>query len=390
MYQKENYFLSQPHQPFFTLGVVNAIVMITIFALNYKGILTLEISSIFFHVYSIVFIVFLNLFTGFLFTTFTRFTTQPSIQKDIYINIFIVMLIGSIFFIIGAFLSKFITLLAMIIILFANYKIVFTLQNIFNKSTSQNLEDAFWILRGLQFGLAGNILMIISLFLPILENFAIAISFFMFIIFLTFAVGQRMIPFFSHSMEIKHPKFINIIFILLLIKTILFTLDTNLYIKIAEIILDIILGSYLLNEFLRLKLLHTNPQPILWILHLGLFWLPTAFLLDAISLSAELYLNTSFYFLGLHLLALGFLTTILIGFGTRVTYGHSGQPPQANGLVLWLFYFTQVVVFSRFLYSLNIGFNWGFDFIFDISFSAWLLLFVLWAIKFLPILIKKT
>jgi len=390
MYQKENYFLSQPHQPFFTLGVVNAIVMITIFALNYKGILTLEISSIFFHVYSIVFIVFLNLFTGFLFTTFTRFTTQPSIQKDIYINIFIVMLIGSIFFIIGAFLSKFITLLAMIIILFANYKIVFTLQNIFNKSTSQNLEDAFWILRGLQFGLAGNILMIISLFLPILENFAIAISFFMFIIFLTFAVGQRMIPFFSHSMEIKHPKFINIIFILLLIKTILFTLDTNLYIKIAEIILDIILGSYLLNEFLRLKLLHTNPQPILWILHLGLFWLPTAFLLDAISLSAELYLNTSFYFLGLHLLALGFLTTILIGFGTRVTYGHSGQPPQANGLVLWLFYFTQVVVFSRFLYSLNIGFYWGFDFIFDISFSAWLLLFVLWAIKFLPILIKKT
>ncbi|MCX6073897.1 MAG: NnrS family protein [Campylobacterales bacterium] len=36
-------------------------------------------------------------------------------------------------------------------------------------------------------------------------------------------------------------------------------------------------------------------------------------------------------FLGTHLLVLGFLTTILIGFGTRVTLGHSGQPPHANG-----------------------------------------------------------
>lgn len=101
-----------------------------------------------------------------------------------------------------------------------------------------------------------------------------------------------------------------------------------------------------------------------------------------------MFLETSFSFLGLHLVALGFLTTILIGFGTRVTYGHSGQVPQASGLVLYLFYFTQLVVLSRFLYSLNLGFSWSFEFLFDISITAWLILFILWAYKFIPTLIK--
>jgi uncharacterized protein involved in response to NO len=113
-----------------------------------------------------------------------------------------------------------------------------------------------------------------------------------------------------------------------------------------------------------------------------------AFFIDALALIAEIFLQTSFSLLGLHLIALGFLTTILIGFGTRVTYGHSGQTPQANGLVLWIFYFTQIVVITRLLYSLNIGFSWGLEFLFDISVGTWLILFVLWAYKFLPTLIK--
>ncbi len=36
--KKENYFLSQPYQPFFILGIVNVFVMMLIFALSYKGV----------------------------------------------------------------------------------------------------------------------------------------------------------------------------------------------------------------------------------------------------------------------------------------------------------------------------------------------------------------
>jgi uncharacterized protein involved in response to NO len=117
---------------------------------------------------------------------------------------------------------------------------------------------------------------------------------------------------------------------------------------------------------------------LLWVLHLALAWLPLAFLLSAISLTAELLLETSFYFLNIHLLAIGFLTTVLIGFGTRVTLGHSGQPPHGDALATKIFIFIQFVVLARALFSINIAFGWGLNFLFDISFSLWLVLFMVW------------
>lgn len=388
--ERGNYFLSQPHQPFFVLGVINSIVFMLLFALNYKGVFELEISTLNFHVFSMIFLIFTNLFTGFLFTTFPRFCGVSPIDKKYYINIFYISILATIFYIIGSFIHISILAIGMLFSLYANYKIVAKLREIYISSSASNLEDSFWILRSNYFGITGHILFIISIYFTALQNFAIIFSFFMYLIFLTFSVGQRMIPFFSHSIEEKDARFVSTVFALFILKTILATFNSYDYIKIAEIIVDILLALYMLGEFLRWKILDKNAHPILWILHLALFWLPAAFLIDAISLGAELYLNTSFYFLGVHLIALGFLTTVLIGFGTRVTYGHSGQPPQANGLVLGLFYFTQVVVLFRFLYSLNIGLAWELNFLFDLSFTAWLILFILWAIKFLPILIKAS
>ena len=85
---KENYFLSQPHQAFFILGITNAIVMMLIFALSFKGVFSLQISTLSFHSYSIIYTVFLNVFTGFLFTTFPKFAQYKPIEKEKYIKIF--------------------------------------------------------------------------------------------------------------------------------------------------------------------------------------------------------------------------------------------------------------------------------------------------------------
>lgn len=83
---KNSYFLSQPHQPFFILGSLNAIVMMVLFALSYKGVLTLTTESVNFHAYSLIFLVFTNMFTGFLFTTFPRFCQSEVISKQYYSN----------------------------------------------------------------------------------------------------------------------------------------------------------------------------------------------------------------------------------------------------------------------------------------------------------------
>jgi uncharacterized protein involved in response to NO len=161
-------------------------------------------------------------------------------------------------------------------------------------------------------------------------------------------------------------------------------------VKIAEILLDLLLGLYMYLEFRRWELKPFASEPILWVLHLALFWLPVAFLLSALSLVGELFLDLSFYFLNIHLLALGFLTTVLIGFGTRVTLGHSGQSPHADKLAVKLFWFIQVVVVLRALLSFNTAFNWEANFLFDISLGAWLILFLVWALRYGKVLMFGT
>jgi len=381
---KQNYFLSQPHQPFFLLGIVNAIIMMLIFALNYKGILNLQIDMANFHVYSLVFIVFTNVFTGFLFTTFPRFTQSQVISKTYYSNVFYYSLLGAALFLIGAFINHFVLLAGMIVLLFAQLFIVLKLQNIYMDGTSPDKKDAFWILTAQYFGLLGNILFIgieLNNYLDLdinLLNLAVNISFYMYLIFLAFGVAQRMIPFFSHSFAPKNENFVKIIFVLFIAKSIFSTLNFT----IAEIITDLLLGVYMLLEIRRWDLHPFNSPAILWVLHLALFWLPAAFLLSALSLTTELLVGTSMYFLNIHLLAIGFLTTVLIGFGTRVTLGHSGQPPHADKLASTIFWFVQVVVFLRALFSINVAFGWNLNFLFDISFTAWLLLFLIWAARY--------
>ncbi|ADN08289.1 NnrS family protein [Sulfurimonas autotrophica] len=383
MQTKENYFLSQPHQPFFLLGIINAIVMMLIFALGYKGVLSLHGDSLTFHSYSLIFLVFTNFFTGFIFTTFPRFNQTQVIEKKYYTNIFYANTLASLLFLVGAFSSELLTLGAMLLSLIAQIFIVLKLKNIYETGMAPDKSDSFWILNANYFGLFGNALFILSFFVPAILPIAITISFYMYLIFFAFSVGQRMIPFFSHSFAQKNESFIKIIFILFVLKSIFASAD----IKSVQILVDLLLAGYMFLEFKRWDLHPFQSPPILWILHLALFWLPVSFFLSALSLGAEIFLDTSFYFLNIHLLAIGFLTTLLIGFGTRVTLGHSGQPPQADTLATKIFLSIQMVVLLRALFSINVAFGWGLNFLFDISFTAWLLLFLVWGGRYFKVLV---
>jgi len=385
-HKKENYFLSQPHQPFFVLGILNAFIMMLLFALSYKGILSLEIDARTFHVYSLVYLVFTNLFTGFLFTTFPRFNQAQVIEKKYYTNVFAINALGSLLFIIAIFISQLFVVGAMLVILVGEILIVKKLHQIYKEGMAPDKTDSFWILSASYFGLGANLLFILSEFTPALQDVAINIAFYLYLIFLAFSVGQRMIPFFSHSFAQKNENFVKIVFTLFIFKSIFSTSG----ITIGEIIIDLLLAVYMAKEFLRWELHPFNSPAILWVLHLALAWLPMAFLLSAISLIAELVLGTSFYFLNIHLLAIGFLTTVLVGFGTRVTLGHSGQPPHGDALATKIFIFIQFVVLARVLFSINVAFGWGLDFLFDISFSLWLILFLVWGGRYFKTLVFGT
>jgi uncharacterized protein involved in response to NO len=383
----KSYFLSQPHQAFFMLGVVNAIVMMLLFGLSYKGLLFLNMNITLFHIYTLSFLVFHNLFTGFLFTTFPRFNQTPVIEKKFYIAVFFTNAVGTLLFLAGLFSSEYLITAAMVLLFGAQIFTLAKLQSIYIKGTAPDKSDSFWILIAQYFGLFANLLFILTheLQLYTLLPTATNISFYLYLIFLAFSVGQRMIPFFSHSWAQKNKHFVLAVFILFLFKSI----ASSAGLQLAEMLVDIVLALYMLKEFLRWEFHPLQSPSILWVLHLGLFWLPAAFGISAMTLAAELFLNTSFYFLNIHLLALGFLTTVLIGFGTRVTLGHSGQAPHADRFTTGLFFFVQFIVFARTLFSISIAFGWNTPYFFDIAFSSWIVLFVLWIARYGRVLLFK-
>ena len=386
---KNSYFLSQPHQPFFLLGIINAIVMMLIFALSYKGIFTLTTESLNFHTYSLIFLVFTNMFTGFLFTTFPRFTQSEVISKKYYSNVFYLTLLGSLVYLAGAFLNHYLLIAGMILSFLAHLFVVLKLASIHKRGKAVEKSDAYWIVVAQYFGIISHSIFIwleINKYIHFPLDYtttAVNFGFYLYLIFLGFVVAQRMIPFFSHSFAQKDSRFVKIVFIMFILKALLVIIEF----KVEEMIVDILLGGYLLVGFLRWKLEPFKAPAILWILHLALLWLPLSFFLSAMSLGAEMVLGISLYFFNLHLLAIGFLTTVLIGFGTRVTLGHSGQPPHADKFAIAIFVFIQFVVLARALYSFNISFGWDLNFLFDISFTAWLLLFIVWGARYGKVLV---
>ncbi len=380
---QNHYFLSQPHQPFFVLAFINAMVSMLIFALFSKGIIVSAIPIPNYHAYSLIYLLFTPAFLAFLFTTFPRFAGTLPIEKIVYMTILIPFSIGSLFFIFGGIFSSFLVITAMIIVLIGHLLAINILRKIYNNSVMEDNQDIFWILVSMGAGGVSHLLFIIGyLFNSVfIINFAIEIAIYLYLFMVTFSVAQRMVPFFSNAMGIQDKGLIKIIVILLIIHVLLETITTHL-----SFVVDLILVYIIGNELLNWELPFPNENPLLWILHLALFWIPVAFLFSGVSNLIALFSNVHFLFLDIHILMLGFVLTILIGFGTRVTLGHSGNLLIVDKWTKILFYWTQVVVVSRLITSIIFAFGWNFLFWFDITITVWLVLFGLWGFRFFAIL----
>lgn len=377
--KKTDYFLSQPHQPFFFWGVVNAILFMTLFLLSYKGVVILEMTPNLFHAYSLIFIVFTSFFQGFLLTTFPRFSQMPPFDPKIYTTNFTILVTGTILFLIGAFTSVIVAIAGMLLLLGNQLFSLYAFYQIYKSSAAVDKYDQFWILTAWCSGVVANLLLIVAVAGEwfMLEELAKQIAVYLYLVFVALSVGQRMIPFFSHVMIEKNRNLLKIVYLLFL----------------AAILTDTIAGGYgfvflfiasllLAKDIYRWKLPFRQSGPILWILHLAIFWLPLGLFLGAAAEFVTHFSGQNFIFLSLHLVALGFVTTVLIGFGTRVTLGHSGNMMVTDNRTKMLFYMTQAVIYMRALYSFT-----GTSFLFDITAALWLLMFVGWAVKYFPALL---
>ena len=381
---KNSYFLSQPHQPFFVLAFINAILSMFIFSLLLKGTITSEIVSANYHAYSLIFLMFTPAFFAFLFTTYPRFSANPPIEKIVYLTILVPFVVGSIFFLLGTISFSFIASMGIVITLIGHLLGVNILRKFYKASQIEDKHDIFWILLSMSAGGLSHLLFVIGYFSDTvwLITLSIQIAIYLYLFLVALSVAQRMVPFFSNCMVERDDEFLRNVALLLVAHIVLDLIKPHL-----SFIADFGLMYIITIELLEWELPFPNSNPLLWILHLSLFWVPVAFLFSGVTGVISIFSDVNFMFLDIHILILGFIFTILIGFGTRVTLGHSGNILEADRLTKILFYWTQVVVISRIVTSLIFSFGWNFLFWFDITVTAWLVLFGVWAYRFFGVLI---
>jgi len=381
---QHHYFFSQPHQLFFVLAFVNAIVTMSIFMLTFKGIITMDITAIDYHAYSLIYLFFTPAFFGFLFTTFPRFASTPALEKKVYMKVFTFYYIGSALVILGSLATPVFTGFGMLITFLGHLWGFLILNNIYIKSPMEDTHDLKWITIAMGVGVIAHGLLIVGTLLHIgMTGFATEIAIYLYLFMVAFSVAQRMVPFFSHCMVEKNTYLLKTLFILLLLHIVIEGFVIN-----GSFFIDLAIGVLLLKEVIRWKLPFPNKNPLLWILHISLFWAGVAFVLGGITNLITLLSDVNFLALDIHVLVLGFIFTILIGFGTRVTLGHSGNMMHADRYITYLFYWTQVVVLVRILTSLSSAFGWNFMVLFDISITVWLIMFITWALRFFSVLIE--
>ena len=387
-------FSSQPHQPFFTSGILFLILFMMLFSASYLNILVLDDSVLSFHAYPMVFVIFIQFFLGFLYVVFPRFLIQAEIPIKDYMNQFILYFISSLgIFLSIIFFSK-ITFIFQIMMLFAQFLSFKLLYSIHKKSIVKVKDDTKWVLISFIAGLFFHALFIFSTsifsFSSELSRLAIDGGFYLFVFMVIFVISQRMIPFFTTAKAVdyvanKSKNLLTIVFSLLALKVVLLSFDNAKLNLIADIPLFIIFTK----ELIRWKLPFFKVPAIMWVLFLGLYWIPVAFFISIIEGLMAFY-DPSIVFekAVIHALALGYFITVLVGFGTRVILGHSGSTPHANNFAIFVFIAIQIITLFRIFTSFSLNFGLNYMALLDIT--AILLIFglLLWSSKYIVILLK--
>ena len=378
--------IAQPHRVFFFAGVLQGLLFVVLLSLSYTGIISLNVGTGLYHAYAFTFIAFTQFFAGFLLTTFPRYLSRPSPTQKEYMPIVWLINGGGIAFVALSFVSSLWVLPAMLAILAGYTKLCLALYTMQNKSTVTNKQDATWMLYAFAFGCLGQVLFIADAFVP-LYTLALGISFYLYLFFIVIIVSQKMMPFFAANSVIgysinKSKYFLTLLCVALVLKVVLEFIGINAFVANGALFL---LTIY---ELLKWKLPFKKSPPILWVLFLSIWWVPVGFGLFAIQdlsmlLGMPIYMEKA----PLHALALGYFTTVLIGFGTRVILGHSGRTPKADAYTVALFGLIQLMTLMRIV--AGVFPQLGYIHAIMTASALWLIIFAIWCKKYIHILFEK-
>jgi uncharacterized protein involved in response to NO len=378
--------LAQPHRLFFFWGIMQGMALIALLGTSYAGWASLHVSPDFFHGYGMSFVVFTQFFVGFLLTTFPRYLARPSVQPLAYLWAALLLNVGGGVLILSALVSEMFLGVALLLVLAGYVKLTHVLWVMQRASSVANKRDTSWLLGAFGVGALGQLLFIAALF-GVEARLGVLVSFYGYLFMVVMIVSQKMIPFFAANkisgyVVRKSPYFLPSLAVMLGAKVGLESTGAS------SLVADALIAGILLSELIRWKLPFRQSPPMLWVLFLSIWWAPVGFLLFTLEGLARafewpLYLGHA----PLHALALGYFTTILIGFGTRVLLGHSGRQPIADKYSTMLFGLIQLMTLMR--VSADVVGGLGYLHLVVTSAVLWGVVFGWWAGRFGKILFEK-
>ena len=366
-------FTSQSHQLYFTSSIFFAIVVMILTFVSFLGKLHLDFSLI--HGFGLNYAVFTNAFLGFLITVMPKFNGSQVISKEKYLKPWFVFQGGVILAFLGVpALGKILISLTMLYFVKVFYETI-------KEGKASYKKDSIFL--NLVF-LFGAIFLLMEVLFQ--TNLSVLI-FFGYLISLVFLVAQRMIPaFYSSYMKVMawgKPKYIREISVMLFLGLgIALEFELLLLLKLISFVAMLFFGYIVMN----LNIYKKTPA-IISILVISFIWLEVGFIALFLESIYEVYSLK----LALHIFALGFVATLLIGFGSRVVMGHAVPAQQivADKVTKFIFVLTQVLVVSRICASiLFLNDSTVYMGILHLSSWLWIVMFIIWTIRYAKTLIR--
>jgi uncharacterized protein involved in response to NO len=375
--------LSAPHRPFFLLGVINTLLSMLVFILSWHQMIHCEVTLVTFHPFLMIYTLFPFFIFGFLFTIFPRFLGTEEIKT--YRLPVAFSCLSLLFIYCGILFSPFLYSMGIVGLLVTYLTIFKILVTTYLSSYLKDKTDTFHILAILCGGIAGLITYLVGFLInnEVIISFSFWIGSHLYLILLFFTILQRMIPFFSTSIEgyisIRPRNIVPFLLIGMILDKCGDLYDWYLLSSFGLLTQGVAI-FYLLTQW---KLPYQKAPAILMVLYSGILWFLYASLFGAIYEVLHSFQLRHLPPLALnHGLYIGFIATIMIGFVSRVTRGHGGEKIVADKVTKIVFALLSILSLLRI--CSDIFLDEPSTYITAISWLLvlWIVGFLMWGIKY--------
>jgi len=385
---------SDVHRPFFLGGTVFAVLSISLWLLHLLDIMpySLPFAQARMHMAQMIYFFFPFFFFGFLLTVFPRLLSVPSLTPRRYMPMFFCFFAAAVLFSFGLYAGEAWTQSGAGLTVISNVWLTFELLRMLRQSRYQHKQMPAFMWIGVAFACPGSLALM--MFVRSGDEFwgmaAEAIGIYGFLFPTIYAVAYRMVPIFTvtSGRDVVRERFgLHFMLAFSLARMLLTIMELHSWYWLADFGLFLVIG----RQCLQWRIWRPKPFAIQSVLHWALFWFPFAFLLSAgvnlaEGLSGEVWLRMEQA--ALHALVVGGFGTLLLGMTTRVTLGHAGAPVFADAWTTRLFLAFQIAPLLRVSCGM-LSEAWPkFAIGIYVSGAVWVLVFFLWALRYVPFYFK--